>query len=87
MTYFIQACVKDGHIFTVRVQTHPVVGLCTFDPLDFAINAEVAGDQQDASDVLAALTLTDDILAGLPIIEQRVFEHPARKEEEIYHAE
>lgn len=76
MTYFIQACVRDNHIFTVRSQTHPVVGCCVSDTIDFAINAEIDGDQADAGDVMAALTLTGQVLSGLSIAKQSIFYNP-----------
>ena len=72
MTYFIQACVKNGQIFTVRAQTHLIVGYCVNDVIDFAINAEIDGDQADAGDVISALVLTGQVLSGLPILAQAV---------------
>ena len=72
MSYFIQACVKDNHIFTVRSQTHPVVGYCVSNALDFAINAEIDGEQADAGDVMAALVLSGQVLSGLPILAQSI---------------
>jgi len=70
MTYFIQACVKDGHIFTVRSQASPVNGLAVENPIDFAVNAEIEGDYRDAGEILPLLSLDGQTLAGLEIVAQ-----------------
>jgi hypothetical protein len=72
MSFFIQACVRDGEIFTVRAQARAIDGPITPDPFDFAVNAEIEGDQMDAMAVMQALTLTGQTLTGLPIVAQTV---------------
>lgn len=72
MGYFIQACVRNGVILTVRSQGSPVLGFSIADSFDFAVNAEVEGDQVDARSVLAALVLKGQVLSGLPIVAQTV---------------
>lgn len=72
MAYFIQACIKDNHIFTVRSQTTPIEGYSVSDDLDFAVNAEVEGPQVDAGEVMATLVLSGQTISGLPVLWQEV---------------
>ncbi|MGL5735299.1 MAG: hypothetical protein ACRCYS_10580 [Beijerinckiaceae bacterium] len=72
MTFYIQACVKDGNIFTVRSQVEPIAGLSVKDPMDFAINATVDGDYMLAGEVLSVLSIAGQVLSGLTIASQSV---------------
>lgn len=72
MSFFIQACVADSHIFTVRSQTTPIEGLSVEAPMDFAINAEIEGDYLDAGAILPVLALNGQTLTGIKTVSQTV---------------
>lgn len=67
--YYARLWLRDGDIFGIHSNTHPIVGESFTGWSDEIIDLEIAGEYQDAADLRERITLTNGNIIGAGVTE------------------